>query len=60
MQEVRCTKCDKLLCKTDLAHKELESDQEVKCVYTVPKTNFVVEAKCTRCGTMNKKVIEHQ
>ena len=56
-KEIRCIKCDKLLCKINLERKSIGSDQVVKCTYTSPATSFSIQAKCSRCKTMNEQII---
>jgi phage FluMu protein Com len=55
MQEIRCKKCNRLLCKTDIFKGTYESDCDVVAKYDHPLTYFTVEIKCPRCGGMNTK-----
>jgi phage FluMu protein Com len=64
MQEIRCTKCGKLLCKTNvpIGHGAVEIDAGL--IKTLTKTDKYLEIKCPHrvnkngknetCGTINR------
>lgn len=52
MKEMRCVKCNKLLCKYDFPGNQITADSQIKVTYD---NGLTIEIKCPRCGEMNTR-----